>query len=212
MILAHPLMELPSHDAVKLYLSALDVSLRANASNMTRTQALIIKCSAVYAFSFWATACMPNTSASVRLVRAVLDEEDLAQCGRLLDHWGTHDGKLATINGAVFWCALVDRNVTGVSFTDPRHGQRLTCCLCRGTDCRPGSVSPALYLRQNKCVAVCNACSTLTERRVPLHESPTRQHCSACGRSLGGEEHVAAHGNDRVCGACDALVYSFDID
>ena len=203
-------MDLPSHDTVKLYLSALDVSLRANASSLTPTQSLIIKCSAVYAFSFWANTCTADTAASVRLVRGILDADDLAHCVLLLDRWGTCDGKLATVNGTVFWCALVDRNVTAVSFTDPRYGQSLVCCLCRSPDCRPGSVSPAFYLRQNKCVAVCNTCSTQIERRVPLHASPARGHCSACGRALADEEHVAAYGDDRVCGACDALIYSCD--
>lgn len=201
-------MNLPSYEAVKLYFSALDVSLRSNATVLTSTQTLIIKCTAVYAFSFWATACTATVAANVQLVRDFLTEGDLAHCTRLLDQWGTANGRLATVNGAVFWCTLVDANVSSASFADPRQQGHVQCCLCRRTGCHPCSASPALYLRHNKCVAVCLDCVNETERRVPLHDSPARRHCSACGVPLVVGRPVVSIGNDRVCEACQPLVYS----
>lgn len=198
------MQQAPTYDAVDQYLTAVDTAIRTNESKLSLQQDSLLRCATVYVTQWWASS---STTTKQRL-RALVTDQHVACVTMLLDRLGTHDGKLAAANGALLWCAMMDADIQ-TTFSDTRV-VTITCCLCRRSGLKPFCVSPGFWLRQQTAVPICEHCSSTIERTVPLHKSPTRRHCSACGRLLAGAPFFPHGEFDRLCATCDGLVVAVD--
>lgn len=198
----------PTYDAVDQYLTAVDTALRANESKLSLQQDSLLRCTAIYVTQWWANMVPRDSKTAKQRLRALVVDKHIACVTMLLDRLGTHGGKLAAVNGALLWCAMMDADIQ-TTFSDTR-AVTITCCLCRRSGLKPFCVSPGFWLRQRTAVPICEHCSTTIERTVPLHKSPTRCHCSACGQSLSGTQFFAHGEFDRLCTQCNGLVVVVD--
>lgn len=194
--------------ATRIYFQAYALCLQA--LNASEVDDLILRCMLVYAFYLFVRS-LPDSDDLLSELRAFLSDKHLTLGKRLLDTLGTHNGGLAVINGALFYCAVSD-GIVRMDSPDVRAlAAQRGCCLCQRDDCVVATVSPGVYARHAICVPVCSNCSSKLEQHVVLLRdgAPLRASCSACGRA--GVELSSCGGDDQLCTNCQRLQFSLSV-